>query len=35
MSKKTVDYTEGEIGEVRIIEDFEPSPGELAAGGTM
>jgi hypothetical protein len=32
MSKKTVDYTEGEIGEVRIIEDFLPSPGELAAG---
>jgi len=29
MSRKTVRYTEGEIGNVRVIEDFLPSPDEL------
>lgn len=29
MSSKTVRYTEGEIGRVRIIDDFLPSPDEL------
>ncbi len=27
--KKTIKYTDGEIGNVRIIEDFLPSPEEL------
>jgi predicted DNA binding CopG/RHH family protein len=29
MKKKTVEYTKGEIGAVRIIPDFLPSPSEL------
>jgi predicted DNA binding CopG/RHH family protein len=29
MSSKTVKYTTGEIGRVRIIEDFLPSPDDL------
>ncbi|HEX4040464.1 MAG TPA: hypothetical protein VHY10_02100 [Xanthobacteraceae bacterium] len=29
MSSKTVRYTEGEIGRVRIIDDFLPSPDKL------
>ena len=28
--KKTIKYTDGEIGNVKIIEDFLPSPEELA-----
>ena len=28
--KKTIKYTEGEIGDLNIIEDFLPSPKELA-----
>jgi predicted DNA binding CopG/RHH family protein len=31
MSSKTVKYTTGEIGRVRVIADFLPSPGELVA----
>lgn len=31
MSSKTVKYTAGEIGRVRVIEDFLPSPDELVA----
>ncbi len=27
--KKTIKYTDGEIGSIRIIEDFLPSPEEL------
>ena len=27
--KKTIKYTEGEIGNIKIIEDFLPSPEEL------
>lgn len=30
MSEKTVRYTKGEIGRVRVVEDFLPSPDELA-----
>ncbi len=29
MSNRTVKYTEGEIGSVRVIEDFLPSPDAL------
>ncbi|MGK2922143.1 MAG: hypothetical protein ACSLE4_05060 [Methyloceanibacter sp.] len=29
MSARTRKYTEGEIGELKVIEDFLPSPGEL------
>ena len=29
MNSKTVKYTVGEIGRVRVIEDFLPSPAEL------
>lgn len=29
MTSKTVKYTRGEIGRVRVIEDFLPSPDEL------
>lgn len=29
MSKKTVKYTEGEIGKVRVVKDFLPSPDKL------
>lgn len=29
MSRKTVKYTEGEIGDVRVVEDFLPSPDQL------
>ena len=28
--KKTIKYTDGEIGNIKIIEDFLPSPEELA-----
>jgi len=28
--KKTINYTEGEIGEIEIVKDFLPSPSELA-----
>lgn len=31
MSSKTVKYTEGEIGKVRIVSDFLPSPDALVA----
>jgi predicted DNA binding CopG/RHH family protein len=31
MSSKTVKYTTGEIGRVRVIEDFLPSPDDLVA----
>jgi predicted DNA binding CopG/RHH family protein len=31
MSSRTVKYTTGEIGRVRVIEDFLPSPDELVA----
>lgn len=31
MTEKTVRYTKGEIGRVRIVEDFLPSPDDLAA----
>jgi len=29
MSSRTVRYTKGEIGDVRVVEDFLPSPDEL------
>ena len=29
MKKKTIDYTTGEMGEVKIIKDFLPRPSEL------
>ena len=29
MSKRTVRYTAGEIGRIRVIEDFLPSPADL------
>lgn len=29
MSRKTVKYTKGEIGEVKVVEDFLPPPGKL------
>lgn len=29
MSRKTIKYTEGEIGDVRVVEDFLPSPDQL------
>lgn len=29
MSRKTVSYTEGEIGDARVIRDFLPSPDQL------
>jgi hypothetical protein len=29
MSNRTVRYTEGEIGRVRVIEDFLPPPADL------
>jgi predicted DNA binding CopG/RHH family protein len=29
MKKKTVEYTDGEIGEMKIIKDFLPAPSEL------
>ena len=29
MSNRTVRYTAGEIGRVRVIEDFLPAPGDL------
>jgi len=29
MSKKTVRYTEGEIGKVRVVKDFLPPPDQL------
>lgn len=29
MSSKTAKYTKGEIGRVRVVEDFLPSPDEL------
>ncbi len=29
MSSKTVRYTDGEIGRVRVVEDFLPSPADL------
>ena len=29
MSRKTMKYTEGEIGDVRVVEDFLPSPDQL------
>lgn len=29
MSKKTVKYTEGEIGKIKVVKDFLPSPGQL------
>jgi predicted DNA binding CopG/RHH family protein len=32
MSEKTVRYTKGDIGRVRVVEDFLPSPDELAGG---
>ena len=28
--KKTINYTDGEIGKIKIIEDFLPTPEELA-----
>ncbi len=31
MSEKTVRYTKGEIGRVRVVDDFLPSPEELAS----
>jgi len=31
MSSKTVKYTEGEIGKVRVVSDFLPSPDALVA----
>jgi predicted DNA binding CopG/RHH family protein len=31
MSKKTVRYTKGEIGDVRVVADFLPPPAELVA----
>lgn len=31
--KKTIKYTDGEIGKINIIEDFLPSPQELAFKG--
>ncbi len=30
LMKKTIKYTDGEIGNIQIIEDFLPSPEELA-----
>ena len=30
MSKKTVEYSEDEIGEVKVVKDFLPSPDQLA-----
>jgi hypothetical protein len=30
MSSRTVRYTPGEIGRVRVVEDFLPSPADLA-----
>lgn len=29
MSRKTVKYTEGEIGKVKVVKDFLPSPDKL------
>jgi predicted DNA binding CopG/RHH family protein len=29
MSRRTVRYTKGEIGDVRVVEDFLPSPDDL------
>lgn len=29
MSRKTVEYTEGEIGRVKVVKDFLPSPDKL------
>lgn len=29
MSRRTVKYSEGEIGDVRVVDDFLPSPDEL------
>ena len=29
MSKKTVRYTEGEIGKVKVVKDFLPPPDQL------
>ena len=29
MSKKTVKYTDGEIGKVKVVKDFLPSPDKL------
>ena len=29
MSSRTARYAKGEIGDVRVVEDFLPSPGEL------
>jgi predicted DNA binding CopG/RHH family protein len=31
MSNRTVKYTAGEIGRVRVVEDFLPAPDELVA----
>ena len=31
MTSKTVDYGEGEIGRVRVVDDFLPSPDALVA----
>jgi predicted DNA binding CopG/RHH family protein len=29
MSKSTISYTKGEIGKIRVVDDFLPSPDEL------
>lgn len=29
MSKKAVKYTDGEVGKVRVVKDFLPSPDKL------
>jgi predicted DNA binding CopG/RHH family protein len=34
MSRKTVKYTEGEIGKVKVVKDFLPSPDKLVARET-
>jgi predicted DNA binding CopG/RHH family protein len=31
MSSRTVKYTAGDIGRIRVIEDFLPAPGDLVA----
>jgi hypothetical protein len=31
MSRKSVKYTEGEIGKVKVVKDFLPSPDKLVA----
>ncbi|MDO9412029.1 MAG: hypothetical protein Q7T81_05580 [Pseudolabrys sp.] len=31
MTSKTVDYSEGDIGRVRVVDDFLPSPDALVA----